>query len=532
MHMLGERECWNDRPAIQPAPTGKIKVKGPAPQFIKEHKRKGHLPLPDEYVSDMGRRSIWLMESLGPTLLSLVEKFPDIWDVSENLGWSPGNVEIRRRELVESAIADHMWIDSAGHEISVAPFKIELSKNGRKSGQDKPPEWPPRRFTEVMHLLLTVQMAHLFIVSMSLAGRTSEILSLKRDCLQSTLGDGPTAIGKTYKFVQKYGGGERDWALPEIAGKAIEQQLRLIKISENIPKLRPAEIRLRGNLTSKRDSTEHLWGQVMTQGQSDPRQPLEGLCGALQRYASTLGLPRNPGGQPIRPHRIRKTVARLVALAIMQAPKVLMDVFGHKSIEMTLYYILSDKDLRTEIEQISRELRIMRAKEAIEEIVRLEDEASTSSNLAGYGGLASLSISRAIKIDQQRHHQRGESWGADSIQSLAETLTLQGKAWQIVRPGIICTKFPGTEAGPCNLKKGAPEPSRCQASCSHRLEESFLRQDVDASIQTAIRAFEEADKNGDELLTYHWAEQVRANIGRFADLKEKWMKIEIVKKIL
>lgn len=533
MHMLAEIECWTDVPSIQTPLPRKVKIKGPAPEFIEEYKREMHLPLPDDYVSKLGQRSIWLLENLGPSLLSLVESFPSIWAASETLGWSPGNIEIRRRELVEKAIAGHAWIDCQGARISGAPFPLALCKLGHKAGQQTPPAWPPRRFSEVMHLLLTVQMAHVFIVAMSMAGRTSETLSLKRNCLHSTVDGDMTAIGRTYKLVRRHGGEERDWVLPDIGGRAIEQQLRLIKISEQIQKLRPAEIRSENDVAAdKRESTEHLWGQVITLGQSDPKLPLEGLPAALQRYALTIGLPVNPGGQPLRPHRIRKTVARLVALAITQAPKILMDVFGHKSIEMTLYYILSDKDLRTEIETISRELRVVRAKDVIRHIVDAEDRELPSVKSEGYGGMAALAISRAIQIDRSKHHQMGEEWGANSIESLAETLTLQGKAWQLVRPGIICTKFPGTEVGPCNLKKGAPEPSRCQATCSHRLEEGFLRQDVDASIQIAVKAFEAADRDGDDLLKFHWAGQIRANISRFSDLKEKWIKLALVESII
>lgn len=107
------------------------------------------------------------------------------------------------------------------------------------------------------------------------------------------------------------------------------------------------------------------------------------------------------GGQNFRTPPFRKTVARLVALALTQAPKVLMDVFGHKSIEMTLYYILADKDLRAEIEKVSRELRILSATQAIAEMVANDDSVNS------YGGPAAGMLKTAISTHKQRVHQLG-----------------------------------------------------------------------------------------------------------------------------
>jgi hypothetical protein len=200
-----------------------------------------------------------------------------------------------------------------------------------------------------------------------------------------------------------------------------------------------------------------------------------------------------------------------------------MDVFGHKSIEMTLYYILADKDLQADIEKVSRELRVMRAKEAVKKMVSDEETQTEGLSLGGYGGPAALMVHRAVEVHKDRLHRRGEKWGANSAVELAELLTLQGKAWQFVRPGVICTKFPGTESGPCNKSKGHPEPASCQSHCKHRLEEAYLREDVDGAIRDAVKAYNEAVESEDELAQALWAGQIRAHIGRFEDLRSKWM---------
>jgi hypothetical protein len=370
-------------------------------------------------------------------------------------------------------------------------------------------------------VLGTVQMAHYFIASISIGARKSEALGLQRGCVVRSVDGRPYANGKTYKLVQRHEGEWRDWQLPEAAVDALAQQARLVEVAERIACLTPAHA---SSGAASNAGSQHLWAQVSAANQSDATKPLADVNKALLGYARTLSLETAPGGQTLRPHRFRKTLARLVALALTQAPKLLMEVFGHKSIEMTLYYILTDKGLRAEIETVSRELRVMRAKEVVERMVEADMAAQTteSSRLGGYGGLAAVSLHNAVAVHRDRVHRRGDQWGATNVMELAELLTLQGKAWEQVRPGVLCTKFPG-EAGPCNKSKGRPEPSKCQTTCGHRLEEAFLREDVDGSIRDALAAYESAIADEESLTAAHWAAQVRAHVPRFADLQAKWM---------
>jgi hypothetical protein len=209
-----------------------------------------------------------------------------------------------------------------------------------------------------------------------------------------------------------------------------------------------------------------------------------------------------------------------------------MDVFGHKSIEMTLYYILCDKDLQAEIETVSRELRIMRAATAIDAIVAAEDRGKDSAPIGNYGGPAALMLRNAVVKQREESRLVGNEWGAASVRDLAEILTLQGKAWEVVRQGVICTKFPGTEAGPCNKSKGRPEPSKCQSDCKHRLEEAFLRDDIDKSLNTCVAEYQNAVMENDDLMQAMWAGQVRAHIERMPEIKDKWQSNPTVQKIL
>lgn len=529
MQFLNDHGWWQDLPLLDLDTQGTTAVAGNKQDIEPERKRDSHLPLPDDYVSEMGSRSIWLIESLGPNLIALATGIITIWDATQNYEENTRNVNDWRRRWVEDFLMDWEWRDATGAPINQPPFAILLSqhgKGGKKNDADH--QWPPKSLAELLGLCGNVQQAHLFVVMMSTGARKSETLDLRRDCIQYARDGVPYASGRTFKLVRMHEGEMRDWVLPDLAVQAISQQVRLIGVMERLSRQNPES----DTRAKPRELTDHLWAQISGGTGSDRTQPLLNLGKAMAAYARAIGMDTKPGGQPLRPHRFRKTVARLVALALTQAPKILMDVFGHKSIEMTLHYILTDKSLQAEIEQISRELRVMRAVVAVEAIVAAEDSAETDSDLGSYGGPAALMIGRAVKVQRGRAHQRGEQWGAGNVRELAEILTLQGKAWEVVREGVVCTKLPGTESGPCNKSKGRPEPSHCQTNCNHRLEEAFLREDVDASIASSVREFETAFQEDDELMQAMWAGQIRAHLPRFSDLKEKWQTNPTVQRVL
>lgn len=321
----------------------------------------------------------------------------------------------------------------------------------------------------------------------------------------------------------------RDWHLPDVAVHAYKQQVELVTLIEKIGRMLPRENRL----TVATTGPTHLWAQAAAGGKSDTSKPLLDINRALATFARALDMDGAPAGQNLRSHRFRKTLARLVALALTQAPSILMGLFGHKNIEMTLFYILSDKELRAEIEVVERELRVMRAKEAIHLMVEADiaGSAEQSSLLGGYGGLAALKVRTAIETSRRDSFRRGQDFGADSIAELAELLTFQGQAWEQVRHGVVCTKVPG-QAGPCNKGTGRPEPSRCQSSCDHRLEEAFLRADVDGAIHDAVAAYVSESEKGEVLSAAFWAGQIRAHIPRFQDLRDKWMSDSVVNSLM
>lgn len=529
MEMLGQLGLWGDVPVLTDRSLAKA-MTGPALHNDAPPKRNKHLPLPDEYIAELGSRGLWLIYDLAPNLFRIGEKLVEIWKQTDK-PHADTTVRDARGDGVRKLLETFEWRDRDGKLIDKPPFPLNLPKvhgfgQAVESSDDEGEQrWPPRNYRDFMGLLGAVQAAHLCVGLLSMGPRRSEILSLERTCVVYAVDGRAYADGRTFKLEERHEGETRDWQLPDVAVDAFEQQVRLVILAEKVHSLNPKRSRRRTDETANK----HMWGRISAAAVSNARLPLGDVNPALISYARTLNMDTAPGGQNLRSHRFRKTLARLVALALTQAPRLLMQIFGHKSIEMTLYYILTDKDLRAEIETVSRELRVMRAKEVVETMV--EADTAGADDYGGYGGPAAATIHHAIDVKREQLHRRGTDWELSSATELAELLTLQGKAWEQVRPGVLCTKFAG-EAGPCNKSKGRPEPSKCQSRCAHRLEEAFLREDLDGAIHDSLVAYEQAVTDDESLTAAHWAAQIRAHVPRFPDLRDKWMANPTVRVLL
>jgi hypothetical protein len=397
-----------------------------------------------------------------------------------------------------------------------------------------------------------LQGAHLFVVGMSAAPRKMELLSLDRNCVVRASDGTPFARGRTFKLVERNGGELRDWVLPDLATVAIEQQTRLANVMEIIgpqtPRRTPDNQRV-----PLAQPGRHMWSQHGSVGGSDRTKPLMDVNQALLGYARALRLSVNPGGQNIRVHRFRKTMARLAALALTDAPLILMQVFGHRSIEMTLYYILTDRDLQVEVEEVRRELKIMRgvavvedmatvamadgAEEARQTIARAKGGPDTAQNEqqglpnAGYGGPAAPKLFGAVKERVVKVYRTGREWGASDSYETAYFLTEAGLTFTMPREGVFCTKA-FTQPAACTGKRGKTDPGNCQTDCGHRLELAARRAQLDASLHKQVGLYEEAVREGHELLWKGLAKRIRDTLKPFDDLREKWMQHPTVRQVV
>jgi hypothetical protein len=124
-------------------------------------------------------------------------------------------------------------------------------------------------------------------------------------------------------------------------------------------------------------------------------------------------------------HRWRHTVARLVALSVVGAPKVLFDLFGHQDIEMTLHYMMSDPTIAEEAVLVAKEMTYALAKRGIADLIE-----------GGGSGPAAASLRQQLP----RAMRMGEEEFDTGLRETAEVLTYEGKTWSLVREGVICTK--------------------------------------------------------------------------------------------
>lgn len=105
---------------------------------------------------------------------------------------------------------------------------------------------------------------------------------------------------------------------------------------------------------------------------------------------------------------------------------------------MTMHYILTDKALRAEIEQVTRELRIMRCQGVLEDI-RAALHTPNAPAFGGHGGGAVPLLSEAIKAKEEELHQKGQDWDADTTYELALHLTLGAKALTMIVENALNT---------------------------------------------------------------------------------------------
>lgn len=491
IQMLTNRGVWSDAPRplapAAPAETAASRVKKAEPVVVPpESKSKQYLPLPDPFVAEAGWRVLWMVEQLGPALLEMGRQVSAIYEAFP-LGQDGEEDRARehRRKAFKKLAREFGWKTPSGVPIDGFPFEHNL-----KIGRGGELSWPPENPASIVRLLGLLQISHAFIVLLATGGRLGEMLSLTPGCLGDDADKATSLTGKTFKLVLQGEGEEREWPIPTVAATAIQQQFELRDIFTRLraQALEPGDI-----------EGESIWVAQKT-GSDTPV-----LSGGMESMVDALSLRDVLGEVRAHPHRFRKTIARLAALALVGAPKILMDLFGHRTIEMTLNYILTDPELRLEIAEVARAQTVMLAENAL-----LNAEAN--------GGPAAAGLLNALKVEKAIH---GGRFGQQHLHDFAMALTDGGRTWALVRDGVICTKG-SSQYAPCSKRIGRAEPSRCRSTCSNRLEDAALRDDVDRAIGEAVQNLESAVRAADEYAAEMWRGQVLANISRFEPLREKW----------
>jgi integrase len=446
------------------------------------------LPLPDEFVHHAGHYAAWIVEYMAEPIINAIEDWLFIQKKQRKRGSehvTDFNTFLRR----------YKW------PFDKPPFDIKLPYS------DGPEEqaWPPKTWSDLIRFAKLVQMAHYFVVALSVGPRVSEMLSFTTDSVTCE----PDAIqGKTWKVSTCLDGEERDWPLPNLAMRAAVQQRTLRRLFEMIRDKDQTWLgACRKNLP--------LWITMMCA--HDRGLPMCSLTAneGLRWFADAVCVSHLLDDVPLTHHRFRKTIARLIAIAFVHSPQILQDIFGHKSIDMTLSYILTDPLIMADMREAREELVRMLAKEAVQ-------------NAELLGGPAAKDIRQSIQIVKTR--SMGD-YGAKEEDELVEMLTHSGKTWTKPRDSVICTKKKG-DIGPCAIGSSVVNPANCQAQCSHRLELPAARNQADSAIRRCVEKIEKFRMNGDLIFSEVWEVRLIENLDRFEDLKDKWSTHSIVTEVL
>lgn len=524
MAVFQEQDLWHDVPAHQSCADQTTSIKGERAQPKEEQKTKQYQPLPDDYVGEMGKRVLWIVNELGPNLIHLLENLPDLFSAPNT-----GSVSKFRKRQIAYYFDSTPWKERSGMVDLVPSFKLRHFARGRTKLVEKRSneyEWPPHNWLQIRSLLGTLQAAHLWVMLLAMGGRHGEVMSLERHCIEFSKDGTPFANGKTYKLSETPTGDKREWVLPDIAVDVLAQQVRLLDGWARVAPL----FRSEGEEDSPKFSADYLWAGHEHAFRNVPDKALKLAYSALLALAKNIGMTEKPGGINLHPHRFRKTIARLCGIALVNSPKILMQVFGHKNIEMTLYYILTDKALAKEVEQVAREIRIMRCEQIISDI----HDAGTQEHAlqyGGHGGGGAEALARTIKNHEQQLHKTGQEWGSDSAHDLAVILTMNGQTWSYVRPDVLCTKGIG-EYGECIKHMGNPDASNCQSSCVNRIEEKTARRDIESIMPILLGNLQQAQADNDLMLAASLAEQIRYHASRFSDLFKKFQRNPTLSEIL
>lgn len=520
---------WNDSPEKIIFRDLLINPKGAARERPAQLKSEPYIPIPDTYMAKIGPRIQWLILDFGPNLINFLESVPDIFPFFGDK-WSINNNGRFDRGL-SKYFSKNSWVDRYGGLLTEPPFSLRHgSGKGRHNAEDISKdnqfEWPPRTWDSFKNLSVCLQSANLWLTLLALAGRVGEVLTLKRDCVRLARDGDLYVNGKTYKLSATLAGEDRQWPVPVLLIDALNQQVKLVEAWQHIGRMANDAV---GIEMLSVDESEHLWASIGA-GKSSPEDQLAHFHDGIERFASRMGMASKPGGRNLHAHRFRKTIARLGALAIVGSPKVLMQLLGHRDITQTLGYMLTDASLAKEIDDIAREMRVMRSQELIEDMHN-SLSGKIGPILGGHGGVGAAVYGDAVRNYEKDIHRTGKLWDTDTAHELAVLLTNNGNSFRLVSEHVICTKSEG-EVGLCSPKKGEPDITNCKSKCGNRIEEKTSRRNVERVIPILIANANRSIADNDLLVLASYAHQLEEEMGRFEDIFLKWRNNSDVLKIM
>lgn len=451
-------------------------------------------PLPMEFVAQVGWRSLLTIKSIAPTLLKALEAALEIPDFTVGIHGRP--VTPYQRKLLtnrarDAVLANWQWEDQRGEPLHDRGF-VALQFNGKPMG------WPPRTFNQAMraaHQL--VKPAHLWMVLLGNGARNGEVVSMRENCLAPAPNGNFRWKGRTFKMTGITGGRETDAIVPEIITQSIIQQAQLAR------------------LTRKHRGTE---GNSLWVGYCG--EEIKSLSEVLNKYIDVLGLRALLGNDnpSCHEHRFRKTLAKIVALALTNAIMILKDCFGHTDAVMTLLsYITADPTIAQEVIKLQKELTIMMAVDVI-----------MDRGTVGGPGAASL----RQRADEYLKRIGKSEFEPQDAYEFARRETFDGRSWMMVAPGVFCTSPHGITqvSTPCAVGQRRHNTANCKTGCDWQLLlQGYYVTQADDTVNYTLKNLQRAVDDDEESMVAFWAGQAKAWIYRYDEVAEKWKDHHLVK---
>lgn len=515
---------WSDSPPPREFIGKTTAVRGAPIPETPERKGTPFPTIPDDYLAVMGPRVLWLIRDMGPNLINLLQTLPILLGKTNA---SSENINLRIARYFKNTV----WRDRNGNVIAKPPFDLKLGSDCGKHMLKDPSKhdpfiWPPRNWRSVQNLATTLQSAHLWLALLVMATRVGEVATLGRSCIEFARDGQLYANGKTYKPSRALVGKEREWPIPEILEDVLAQQVKLVEACECLSRI----IKNPAATWDFSAETTHLWASLGASGSADATDKLSIYGQSLQTLAKRIGLNHKPGGKNLHPHRFRKTLARLAGLAIDGSQKVLMLLLGHDDVTTTLGYMQSDRAFAKEIDDVTRELRIMRG-EALIEDMRAALRDTNSLPYGGHGGGGAPVLFETTRAYEEKLHRSGEEWGVDTARELSVLLTNNGESARLISAHVVCTKTAG-EVGLCSKKKGAIVAGNCQIECKNHVEDKTGRRDTERVIPILVRHAQENIANNNWLPLARDKKQLEMELKRYDDIGARWRANHEVRAIL
>ena len=432
--------------------------------------------LSDEFVTEFMRRALWIHENLADQAIDFWRADIALRDGMISEGWNVFSQPVVDARL--DAMRSFPWKTAAGSPLTQLPF--DLRESDLAGGHFLTREWPPKSVKSFKRTITTIQGCNLGTTNLCTGARSSELLAA--DDTPFGFEDGRYR-SVTFKLVDDVSGQARDWPLHPAAVRALGIQRRLAE-------------------TIRPEGEKQLWVALKEERGSR----LTNATAVFDRTVEHLALEHLLGGSNAHMHRWRHTVARLVALSVVGAPQVLLDLFGHRDLEMTLHYMLSDPRIAEEAMRVARETNFAMVESAIVQTV----DGETS-------GPAAVPLRQNLSAGM-RHAK--EAYDVDSLRELAEVLTFDNRFWSVVREGVVCTKGLG-QFGPCTAGRGSPDPGSCRTDCNHRLELAMAKQQCEDALASLIRERRSAIADGAEMLVERFEGQIISELKRWDEVRER-----------